>query len=77
MATVPLVNGRGRITNSWRKTLPYFGTTIRKDLVVEKGAISLDTVPQPMDPLAWRETQVDFSQSRQSFVSTGVNTSLA
>ena len=35
-----VVYGRGRTSNSWRKTLPYFGTRIRKDLVVEKGAIS-------------------------------------
>ena len=34
------VYGRGRTSNSWRKTLPYFGTRIRKDLVVEKGARS-------------------------------------
>ena len=40
MATVPLVHGRGRTSNSWRKTLPDFWTRIRKDLVVGKGAIS-------------------------------------
>ena len=38
MATVPLVHGRGRTSNSWRKARPYFWTRIRKDLVVEKGA---------------------------------------
>ena len=45
---------------------------------LKKGAISPEKkVPLPMDPLAWRKTQVDFSQFRQSFTSTGVNTSLA
>ena len=34
MATAPLVYGRGRTSNSWRKTLSYFGTRIMKDLVV-------------------------------------------
>ena len=55
----------------------FFGTTIRKDLVVEKGAISPEKVPLPMGRPAWRKTQVDVSQSRQSFASFGVNTSLA
>ena len=55
-----------------------FWTRIRKDLVVEKGARSPEKmVPLPMDPPAWRENQVDFSQSRQSFASTGASTSLA
>ena len=39
MATIPLVYGRGRTSNPWRKTL-HFGTRIRKDVVVEKGATS-------------------------------------
>ena len=30
-------------------------------------------VPLPKDPLAWREIQVDFSQCRQYFASTGVS----
>ena len=65
-----------RTSNSWRKTLPYFGRN-RKNLVVEKRCkISRKKVPLPMDPPAWRETQVDCSQSRQSFASTGVTTSL-
>ena len=41
----------------------HFGTRIRKDLVVEKSAISRETVSLPMDPPSWRETQVDFSIS--------------
>ena len=77
MATPPLVYGRGRTSNSWRETLPYFGTRIRKDLVVEKGAISPDKVPLPMNCPAWRETQMDFPQSRQFITSTGTDTSLA
>ena len=51
MATVPLVNGLGRTTNSWRKTLPHFGTR-RKDLVFEKGAISSEKATLAMDPPA-------------------------
>ena len=43
----------------------------------EKNAISNGKVRLPMDPPAWRETLVDFSQSQQSFASTGGNTSLA
>ena len=46
----------------------FFGTRIRKDLVVAKGAMSPEKkVPLPLDPPAWRETQVDSSQSRQFF----------
>ena len=59
-----------KTSNSWRKTLPYVGTRIRKDLVVQNGAISPEKVPLPIDPHAWRKTQVDFSQSRKSFAST-------
>ena len=29
--------------------------------MVEKGTIPSEEVPLPMDPLAWQETQVDFS----------------
>ena len=53
------VYGCGRTSNSWRKTLPYVRTRIRKDLVVEKGATSTEKVPLPMDPRAWRKTQVE------------------
>ena len=35
------------------------GSESREDLVVDKGAISPETVPLPMDPPAWRKTQVD------------------
>ena len=76
-ATVPFVFRRGRASNPWRKTLSYFWTRVRKYLVVEKGTIPPEKVPLPMDPPAWQETQVNFSQSRQSFASTGVSTSLA
>ena len=73
-----LLYERGRTSNSVRKTIPYFGTRIRKDLVFEKwNNIFRKKVPLPMDPLAWRKIQVDFSQLRQSFVSTGVGTSFA
>ena len=36
MAPVPLVYGRGRTSNSGRKTFPHVGTRIKKNLVVEK-----------------------------------------
>ena len=39
MATIPSVSVCGRASHLWRKTLPYFGTGVRKDLVVEEGAI--------------------------------------
>ena len=77
MATVPFVFGRVRASNPRRKTLPYFGSRVRKDLVVEKGTIPSEKVPLPMDPPAWQETQVDFSHSRQSFASTGASSRLA
>ena len=77
IATVPFVSGCGRASNPWRKTLPYFGTRVRKDLVVEKGTIPHVQVPLPMDPPAWQKPKWIFSQSRQSFASTGVCTSLA
>ena len=65
------------LQNFWF-ALPYFGTRVRKDLMVEKRYNTFrKKVPLPMDPPAWQETQVDFSQSRQSFASTGVSTSLA
>ena len=76
LATVPFEYGCGRRSKSWRKSLHSLGTRIRKDLVVEKIAISLEKVPLPMDLPAWRESQVDFSESRQSFESTRVHTSL-
>ena len=37
MATIPFVPGRGRASHRGRKTLPSFGTRVRKDLVIEKG----------------------------------------
>ena len=36
MATAPFVCGRGRTSNSWRKTLPYFGSRNKKNWVVLK-----------------------------------------
>ena len=54
MATVPLVRGRGRTSNSWRKTLLYFGTRNRKNVVSEEGAKSPEKVPQPMGLLVWK-----------------------
>ena len=76
MATVPLVYGRGRISNSWRKTLPFFFEPgsgkiwwLKKVQYPQKSTVA--------GPPAWRETQVDFSQYRQSFASTGISTSLA
>ena len=71
-----LLYERGRTSSSVRKTLPYFGTRMMKDLVFENGTTSSEKVPLPMDPLTWRKIQVDFSQFRQSFVSTGVGTQL-
>ena len=60
------------------KTLPYFfGTRIRKYLVVERGAISPEKVALPMVPPAWREAQVNLSQPRKSCASTGVNTHIS
>ena len=35
-------------TNPWRKTFPYFGNRVRKDVVVEKG-----TVPEENDYCQW------------------------
>ena len=49
MATVPFVFVGGRASNPWRKTLPYFGTKVRKDLVVDKGTIPTEKGPLPMD----------------------------
>ena len=46
-------------------------------LVVEKSAISLEKSTNASGPPSWPETQVHFSQSRQSFAPTGANTSLA
>ena len=42
------------------KHFPYFGTRVRKDLVVEEGTVLPEKVPLPMDPPTWQETQVDF-----------------
>ena len=39
----------------------FFGTRIKKDLVVEEGTLPSEKVPLPMDTLSWQETQVDFS----------------
>ena len=75
MATVPFVYVRGRASNPWRKTLPDFGTRIRKHLVVEKGTIPPDKGTTANGPSSWQESQVDLSQSRQYFASTGVSTS--
>ena len=77
MATVPLLYGRGRTSSSWRKTLPYFGTRIRKDLVVEQSAISPEKKKYHCQWTLLRGEKPNFSQSRQSLASTGVNTSLA
>ena len=61
MATAPFVLGRGRVLKSLAVSIVLrFGTSIRKDLVVEKGTIPAEKVPLPMDPPAWQETQVDF-----------------
>ena len=56
-----------------------WGPESRKDLVADTGLniSKKKKVPLPMDPPAWRETQVEFSQWRQSLTSAGVNTSLA
>ena len=59
LATVPFILGRGRTPNPWRKTLPYFGTRNRKNLVVHEGTISPETVPLPMGLPTWKK-QVDF-----------------
>ena len=57
---------------------PYLGTRIRKDLVVEKGAVS----PEKKYHCQWTRLRGEkpkwiFSQSRPSFASTGGNTRLA
>ena len=39
----------------------FFGTRIRKDLVVQEGTIPSEKVSLPMDTPAWQENQVDLS----------------
>ena len=77
LATIPFLLGRSRAPNACWKTLPYFGTRIRKNLVVEEGTINSEKIPLPMDPPAWKELQVDFSQSWQSVTTIRISTSIA
>ena len=54
-----------------------FGTRNKKNSVVEKGTISPEKVPLPMDIPAWKTPNVDFSQSWQSVTTVRINPSLA
>ena len=60
-----------------RKHVLSLGPESGKIWWLKKVQKNSEKVPLPVYPRAWRETQVDFSQSRQPFASTGVNTSLA
>ena len=53
------------------------GQVFRKIWWLLKKVQNLQKIPLPMGLPAWQETQVDFSQSRQSVASTGVRTSIA
>ena len=75
-ATTPFVLGRGRTPNPL-KTLPDFGTRIKKNWFVGEGTISPEKVPLPMDLLAWKTPQVDFSQSWQSVATVKINPGIA
>ena len=78
LATIPFVLGRGRGPNPWWQASPYLGTRMRNNfVVVEEGTILSEEVPLPMDPLARKEHQMDFSQSRQSVRTIGIKTSIA
>ena len=54
-----------------------FETRHRKTLVVDEGAISPEKEPLPMDLLAGKTSQADFSQSWKSVATVRINPSLA
>ena len=68
--------GRGTIPNPWRKTLPYFGTRNRKDLVVDEGTLPPKKSTTTNGPSCVEKNEVDFSQSWQSVTTIGIKTIL-